>query len=148
MNKLKILLIIFVLLFCCSCSGIDLNNIDMDDTTIIIFDATDDCPEDFNTQYAKSAVANYYLYQFVMIDANQDIRYIGYNKENEWAVFYVSDSVKEITGDSDLRVGAFYVMKTVDGYYVARSADSTEMKRGTYYPEEMIANMNSTIIEN
>ena len=117
MKKFGIMGIVILLLLCCSCS--------------------DQPPRDFDVTYAKAAVVSYYWKNFAFIDADTNITYIGYDKMENRAEFLVADSVRDQLGDSDLRVGTFYVTKVKEGYYLAMSADIDEMRCGTYYPEDM-----------
>lgn len=117
MKKFGIMGIVILLLLCCSCSA--------------------QPPRDFDVAYAREAVANYYRQNFIMIDADADITYIGYDKKENRAEFLVSDSVREMLGDSDLRVGTFYVTKAEEGYYLAVSADENDRRSSAYYPEDM-----------
>ncbi len=133
MKKQIVILLALICVVLCSCTN---NALEHSETEIPTSDITyeyTEAPDDFNIEYAKKAVANYYLHRFIMINEDTDITYIGYDKDENRAVFFVADTVKEIMGDADLRVGKFYVIKSEEGYYFAQNEDNTDTSCGTYY---------------
>ena len=130
MKKILFALLPFVFLSFCSCIN---NHIEITNSECYTTDVSNiyaEIPDDFNVEYARNAVANYYLHNFIMIDIN-DIIFLGFIKETNSAEFIVDESVKELIHNTDLKVGKFYVSKS-DGQYYARIENSTMI--GTYHP--------------